>query len=133
MEYPKWKYIIPSHPTEDEFKKSWKHLFRFDYENCKIEYGKQKLGDNNLGSGLNILTPDCSYMYGNFKKYTANPILHAGQGFYYPGSGITWGIDSLHQYFCLIDPKMGLPVYWDEVYNWEIIKNYEPFLTQLFK
>lgn len=130
--YPKWKHLVPAEPTDTEFKKAWWELFSHDYKDCTVEYGKQELMGNKLGTGLIVNTPGALHLIGGFQEYTDEPILSEDQIFYYPGAGVTWGRDLIGQYFRLIDPKTGLPCYWQEAYSWEVVKRYKPFVENLF-
>lgn len=132
FDYPKWKHLIPAVPTHDEFKKAWRELFKYDFDDCTVEYGKQELMGNKLGSGLIVYTPNSTHLIGGFYGYTDEPVLKEEQSFYYPGAGVTWGVDAIGQYFKLIDLSTGLPSHWDEVYSHEIIKRYKPFMINLF-
>lgn len=132
LDYPKWKHLVPAEPTEKEFMQAWRELFKCDYDDCKVEYGKQELMGNILGRGLIVNTPKDLHYCGDFQVYTDDPILGEQQCFYYPGAGCSWATDIIGQRFPLIDAKTALPRRWNEIYGWEVIKRYKPFLEGLF-
>jgi hypothetical protein len=129
--YPKWTQQIPIETSKWEFQSAWYDLFNAIYQDCKVEYGEQKLMGNALGAGLSIYTPNKAIMIGSFGVFTDEPVLSEEQTFYYEGAGCTWGIDLIGQRFWRIDPATMLPVDWTEAQNWEIIKRYKPFMDGL--
>lgn len=133
FDYPKWKHLIPADPTQKEFNNAWQELFNCDYEDCTVDYGRQEIMGNKLGSVLTITTPHSLHFRGGFGEYTDDPVLRDNQWFYYIGAGCTWSVDAIGQRFRLIDSVTALPVDWQEVYNWEIIGRYKPFVVKLFK
>lgn len=130
--YPKWKDEVPEKITEEQFNKAWKELFIFEIKDCLVDYGNVTIFENKIKGCLTIQAPFAVH-YIPFEEYTDEPILSEGQTFYYDGHGCNWSTDAIGQRFYLIDPKTGLPDDWPEAYNWEIIKRYTPFTTNLFK
>lgn len=133
FDYPKWKLLIPIDPSETEFNLAWKDIFKYDYDDCKVEYGKQELMGNLLGNGLIVNTPNCLHYCGGFQEYTDDPILGEDHCIYYSGYGCTWSVDIIGQRFALINAKTSLPESWKSIRSWEIIKRYKPFLQTIFQ
>lgn len=126
--YPQWKQLIPSETSEYGFQTAWYDLFKARYIDCKMNYGNLEFMDTALGNGLIVYTPTKTIMTSSFGIYTDEPVLAEGQTYYYEGAGCTWAIDLLGQKFWRIDPATNMPVDWNEVRNWEIIKRYQPFM-----
>ncbi len=130
--YPKWKGLITETIRKDEFNKAWQLLFKCQFEDCQVDYGSVELF-NNTFKGMLVVQGPFSYHYRPFVDYTDEPILSEDQTIYYDGAGCTWSTDVLGQRFYLIDSATMLPVEWEEVYAWEAIKRYQPFVDLIRK
>lgn len=123
--YLKYKHLIPTNPTEEEFRNAWKVVFGDYPENCEVknlEGFLSKCSKDNIG--FSVMTPCGGMSHGGFGEHTEEPVLHDGQSYYYPDCGCSWGIDANGIRFHLIDRHTKLPVEFRQVKAIETINNY---------
>jgi len=127
--YPKYKYLFPENPTEEDFRLAWKSIFDYYPEDCNVKYCDDYIGElygrNLKNSGFWVRTPDGKlHMDGGFGEHTEEPVLEDNQNFYYSGIGCDWDEDMNGKRFYLIDKETNLPHDFLYVYSRGIINNY---------
>lgn len=128
--YPKWSMNLPEVITEDIFNMAWETLYGFNFNECEVEYGDCQLFNIALKGSLTVITPTTAHIR-PIVDHTEEPVLAEDQTFYYCGAGCSWSTDLLGQRFYLIDPATMLPNDWNEVYAWEVVKRYKPFMGKI--
>lgn len=112
----KWKELIPTNPTQQEFLESWKVVFKHDFFECKV-----KLFANDLNQGFVVDTPSGSHLNGGFGEHTDSPVNPKHKWY---NSGCTWATDENGTRYYKASEKTLLPMYWDEVKATQIIRNF---------
>ncbi len=116
--YPKWFHLVPEFPSEEQFRESFKRVFKFYPEECQIIKGH-----NEMQFAVSTPKETCSHG-GIMCEYTETPVTFFKHEYYFGGAGCTWSIDENGKRFHLLDKKTGDISRKQEALDQRTIRNY---------
>jgi hypothetical protein len=119
IQYPRWKHLVPLHPTKEDLDKACLVLFKDEAKYCRVD----KVLIDDFNGLLSVTSRNYSVANGGILiDYTEEPV-NPKVIFDGPGTGRAW--DENGDCYYLLDKKTMMPRRWEQdVYPSEVLRSY---------